>query len=409
MISPTAIGVAVGNEVQSIFEDAGRAVVAGEAEYLVSGEPTSISGFISQQAGRSACRIYGAGDIALSDRATARYERVCRPYLASIGQNDIGDIELPARGGQCAETYVVDYEFRKRTSAQFSCQPFGPWTPVVGSNGIPTGAIVGPVSGPVERITVVSAPAGSNRRQEFAFQTANGEKFINLEGSASRAYWAGCGPAYEIRGVRFRRADGSADTCGNQPPIVRPPTPTPDPTPPPFPFNPFPGVDIDIDVDLKPDGSIEIDFGTGPITVDPFPDVNVDVGGGGGGGGGVGEPGDPGAPTETGAGDGTTGEGGSAEGAAPAGSVLTGVRVDILQAPVTRVRYTPEIDRGVVYVYMGTDNGLGLETSGSMLRSGQFFFAQKDYLTKWQVRSRFGYNTLVTPYYREVEDADSPA
>lgn len=376
-ITLASIAAAVATEIPAIFDDALSLAIAGEGSYLATGSPSSIPGKISQAAGRSACRIYGSGSVELSASAATRYESACRPYLASLGAGAPAELKIPFSGGQCAGVF---YQF-KRTGANSS------GTPLSESQYICSGQYGGPLS--VEKVEFNN---GASARFEVVSRLANGsiQRTVLFQGPNTPQIFA------TIKDVV--RCDGLADTCGNPPPEVKQPAPGPDGSPPPFRFNPDPGLSVDIDVDLNPDGSITFDIGTGDITIDPFPD-----GDGGGGGGGVvptPRPGAAGASSDTGAGAG--GEGGSAEGEAPEGKVLTGVKVSVLAASPDRRRYTKDVDRGVAYVYMGTPTeGLGLEPTGATLRDGQFFFAQKDYLTSWRVTARLGYNLRITPYYKD--------
>jgi hypothetical protein len=191
---------------------------------------------------------------------------------------------------------------------------------------------------------------------------------------------------------------GGPDNCGNQPPEFRPPVPPPSPGPRVEPFNPTPEIDVDIDLTINNDGDITFNIGTGPVVVDPFPEVpppgqTTEPPGSGYPPGEVGDP----APPED------TGPGGVAAGCAPAGKVLVGVKVNILE-PLPKVsEYDPSVRRGVCYVYMGVPGNLALEPSGVALRDGQFCLAPVDYLTCYEVRANTGYSLRVTPYYRDVE------
>jgi hypothetical protein len=109
-----------------------------------------------------------------------------------------------------------------------------------------------------------------------------------------------------------------------------------------------------------------------------------------------GDIGDPGGPSDTGA-------GGEAEGEAPEGSILVGLKIDILASPSKARQFAPGVFRGACYIYMGAASNLDQDYGGSMLKSGQFFFAEKENLTHWLVSANSGYNHRVTPYYREVE------
>jgi hypothetical protein len=193
------------------------------------------------------------------------------------------------------------------------------------------------------------------------------------------------------------RQDGLTDDCGNPPPVVRQPSPTGDPSPPPFRFNPGPEIDIDVDVDVSPEGDIIFDIGGGPTTVDPFPEAPDDTdpppGDTSPPPGDIGEPG----------GSGATGPGGDTEGEAGEGEVLVGLKIEVLESPPQANQYVEGVFRGACYIYMGVEGNLDQDYGGSMLKSGQFFFAEKDNLTHWLVSANNGFNFSVTPYYREVQ------
>lgn len=399
IIPAVAVGVAAGEQLPLMFNDAVNQLQVGGPNYLRDGLPESLAGKIGLAVGRGYCRSYaGVSDQYTGERAE-KLERACRPYLDSLEPGNGATIAAPSSGGRCAVQYRVSYEFRKRVSSQFQCAAFGEWTAVVGANFLnPTGSRLGPITGPTETLFINPNNANAGT-QSFDFTTGSGTARLNLEGSPTRGYWVPCGPSYEVRNVRFVRVDGLPDDCGPQPPIVVNPRPIADPTPPPFRFNPGPDIDIDIDIDISPTGDIIFDIGTGPITVDPFPDG----GGGGGGGGGAGGPSDgppgdigsPGTPSDS-------GEGGESSGEAPAGSILVGIRLDVIGSPPGARQFAPGVFRGACYAYLGVPGNLDHDPAGAMLRTGQFVYAEKDNLTSWQVRANNGFNIRTTPYYREV-------
>ena len=382
ILVPTAVAVAAGNELPRIFDDALNTLREGEAQYLKSGEPTSLPGKISQAAGRSACRIYNTGNIDLSDSATEKYERACRPYLDDIYPPSAPTIGLPFRGGQCAVDYLCVYKFNNILTNGQTQEPATQQSVTL--------------LGPIGIIYGTELPEWQNIRCLF---DGGQETFLNTGSCDPRGCYR------NIEWVSITRSDGLPDDCGSVPPVVVQPDPNPDPNPPPFIFNPSTDIDIDVDVDVDVDGRITFNIGTGPITIDPFGGGGGgdDGGGGDGGGGGggpsdgpIGDPGTPGTPVET-------DEDGEAEEEAPPDSILVGLLIDILESPPGANEFKPGVFRGAAYIYMGTPGALDQDLGGSMIRSGQFFFAEKDNLTVWEVNANIGFRLRVTPYYREVE------
>lgn len=333
---------------------------------------------------RAACRSYarGSGPQNLPG-FDAVWGGLCRPYLDDIGETpEDGFLGLPFEGGQCDAVYLVT---ATRT------------TNLSGTSNITLRA---------------RGPVGGVRVRQVLGNNYDWELFCSgLNAGASN-----CGPLaasapgwYRIGGVNSSDGEVSAsilsvvpcgaDNCGNPPPIYDPPKIKPGlPEAPRVPVD-IPGVGpVDIDVRFEPDGTIVVEL----------PDIGIEVpisdpfGFGDGGGGGAppgpppGDVGQPGLP-------GDTGNGGDAAGEAPPGSELVGLKVDILQRPGNPVRYTEEVDRGVCYVYMGVPGLLDQDFGGSMVRSGQFLFAEKQGLTAWRVSANNNYSLRITPYYREVD------
>jgi len=299
------------------------------------------------------------------------YEKVCRPYLDSVGAGSGPTIKKPFSGGQCATEYLVHGQLGGQDQA------IGGLTPRL-------------MTGPItflgrEEIATPGNPFPDSRRTLFNFQAAFGPSTVTVVWRASQE---------APRTVRVERIDGQPDDCAPVPPIVTDPTPNPNPPTPIAPITIAPDIDIDVNVSIGPNGIAIINVGTGPITIDPFGD---DDDGGGGGGGGLppGDVGEPGDPVDT-------SEGGEAEDEAPEGEVLVGLRIFILSAPKNANLYRPGVYRGVCYVYMGTSEGLDHDPAGAMMTEDQFVFAEKDNLTKWKVLSNKGYNLRITPYYRKA-------
>ena len=370
IITPAAVAAAAAAELPRIFDDALDTLREGEAQYLRDGMPTSVPGKISQAAGRSACRIYATGNVDLNPAAAEKYERACRPYLDDIYPPTGPVIEYPFPGGQCpGQRYLL--QFRGRLT--------NPLTD--------TGIVSVVMRGPLVLDTSLNPGDTCTPPVVYKRWTLRGAN------NAAQGLWAGCTATIEIISVTALDG-GDGGGCGNPDPVVRQPEPNPDPSPPPFRFNPGPEIDVDVDVDV--DGRITVNVGTGPITVDPF------GGGDGGDGGGPTGPGPGDIGDAGGASD--TGSGGEAEGEAGAGEILVGIKVDILASPPRARQYAPGIFRGAGYFYMGVAGNLDQDYGGAMLKSGQFFFAEKDNLTHWSVSANNGYNFRVTPYYREAPE-----
>lgn len=388
-ITQAQVLAAVAAEIPRIMQDGFERELQGRPDFIANGTPESIVGKIAQEGARSACRQYGANPDAFPGDKAVNAETACRPYLDGIGQGAAPKIATPFSGGQCPVNYTVEVR------GTVNVRDCGTGNITFTGQGFNASAgIRGPISG----LRLVGTgggacgPTGSEVRgtnglgQPFSFPGLNGT-------SASNTVF--------YTGVTFTllRDDGQQDTCGDPPPEVTQPQPEPDPTPPPFRFNPIPGIDIPIDVTIAPDGKIGINFGVGDVTIDPFAD-RTDGGGDDGGGGGppTPPPGDVGAPgTPVG-----TGVGGDAEGEAPPGSVLVGLKVQITAFPSERNRLQGGALRGAYYAYMGAPGLLDSYPDGAAAIENQFIYAQIDNLTAWRVRANNGYATLVTPYYRAI-------
>lgn len=350
------------------------------AEFIRDGPATGIKGWARDRY-RDRCNQFAnlpGWARALGGPASGTMRRLCTPYWDDNGW-DGPEISPPlVSGGQCAG---VSYDVTIRTRSPD------------GTEFTPTIRLGDP--GPIRIIndgTTVScegAPEGFTAQPGYTYSRA---------GIPTLSFGNYCGVADPLISVVAVRRDGQPDECGDQEPDERlrpgpnpPPDPGPlpgpeptddprDPTGPPLiPVPPFPdpiGGPTPIE---GPDLFPEPDGDTPPV---PPP-------------GDVGEPGEPEEPDD----------GEEVGGCAPAGKVLTGLKVDFLAPPVGGNEYAPGIYRGVCYAYMGTEVGLDHDPAGAMLRDGQFIFAEKDNLTCWALRPSQGYTLRVTPYYREVESS----
>lgn len=114
-----------------------------------------------------------------------------------------------------------------------------------------------------------------------------------------------------------------------------------------------------------------------------------------------GDPGEPATPVDI-------PEGEDAEETAPEGQELVGIKVEFTDTPGQPRKVGnvvgPDLFIGGAYVFLGVDGqGLQLQGEGSVIESGQFFFAARP-SDKWRVIAALGYAVRVTPYYREVAE-----
>lgn len=337
-------------------------------DFLAGPEPTSPLPAWQWKSGRAVCDRWARGNRAsILPGRDLFYRQLCEPYLGDDMPGD-ASFEPPFEGGQCSVLYLV-----YATSSGVDIA-IGGQTPL---------QILGPLSAPAFSTQVIGSPFPDSTRYRWVFPS-DPSKVLQFTSRSSFTP----NPGFRIAG----RVDGGPDNCGDPESEFDSGDPEPSPDPNPGPVGgptgfPFPGFDITI----NPDGTIDIDFGdgTGPVTIDPgLP--------GGEDGPPPGDLGDAGESANT-------GEGGEAEGEAPPGSVLTAVKVDILETPPNAREYAEGVYRAVCYVYLGTSDGLDLEPGGASMRSGQLFLAEADNLTHWRVNANVGFDLSVTPYYREVD------
>lgn len=334
----------------------------------------------SRQAARLVCRSYarGGGPQNLPG-FDAAWGGICGPYLDSIGESPSpGSLDLPFRGGQCEIPYFVQYSYN---TVNTDGSPGSTFTPEAG-----------PILGPIRGIERRGAPGSYTA----VITSGNGVESVVNSSSAPQ------GGLENLKITQFFvSGGGSGPDCGDPPPIYDPPRIRPGlPVVGPQPID-LPGVGpVPIEITFNPDGTLNVNLPDVNADFDIPVDIGLELGGGGDGGGGNGPPpgdvGDPGVPSDTGA-------GGEADGEAPEGQVLTGLRVEILAFPNSRTKYTEEVYRGAYYVYMGVPGLLDLDFGGAMVRADQFFLAEKENLTSWRVSANDGYSTRVTPYYRTPE------
>lgn len=348
--------------------------------FLADTSPIVAAGQPTRQILRAACRSYARGG---GPQNLPGFDGVwgglCQPYLDSINESPTGgSLEPPFTGGQCAQGYLV-------------------WGQIDGTDiqigGLTPVNMVGPLRPTGRRdVPAPGQPFSDSMRTFFDFDTGSGPASVGVP-------WRLSFPSSRTYRVD---AQGQSDNCGNPPVEYDPPRIKPGlPTLPPTPVD-FPGVGpINIDVGFDPQGNLTVnlpDIGVEvPIEV-PF-DISIGEGGDDGGGPAApppGDVGDPGQPQEP-------GPGGEAAGEAPEGSVLTGVRVQVLGIPNSRNKYTEDVYRGAYYVYMGVPGLLDLDFGGAMVRTDQFFFAELLNLTSWRVSANTGWSIRATPYFRSAE------
>lgn len=305
---------------------------------------------------------------ALSGVAGGSINRICKPYWDGAGVDGPQVSPPPFPGGQCPTNYLVQVIDPQGPTIDFSQTLLGP-----------IGAFSVELTGPPNFLMIIRVP--------FAGGIAQG--VVGARGPT----------VLDRQFQQVTRNDGQPDDCGDLPSDLEPgPNPPPDPGPLPGP-EPTDNPDPDDPIPFLPiPPFLDPIFGPQPIT---GPDDSPVGPGGDGSGGGSGDrpPGDVGEP----GGFEDTGAGGDADGAAPEGSVLTGLRINFVTPPVGGNEYRQGIFRGVCYIYMGTADGVDHDPAGAMLRDNQFVFAEKDNLTHWFVSANQGYNLRVTPYYRVVE------
>ena len=363
-----------------------RDVQDGLGEFIRNGPSTGLPGYIRDKY-RERCNQFAnlpAWARLLGNGTAGTMDRMCTPYWDDNNWDGPEVAPPPFTGGQCDFLYLFD--IAGRTSAGISggttCSGNVPYSTVGSAWGPLSNFRLGGASdcsggdGPSQEVLVTCHGAGGGAR------------------SPTPVTVAVTSPVFTFSISNVRPQSGVPDSCGNLPPEIGPgPNPPPDPgpiggpVPTTDPRNPTGPPLIPLPPYEDPVyGPIPIEGPQGP----PGPPAPPS-------GPPPGDIGDPGTP-------GDTGSGGEAEGEAPDGQVLVGLKVDVLESPPKARQFAPGVFRGAGYIYMGVTGNLDQDYGGSMLKSGQFFFAEKENLTSWLVSANTGYNFRVTPYYREAQE-----
>lgn len=246
-------------EAAEVLRAGGEIALGGGAQYIRDGQPIGATAKLGLELARVACRRYGSDPASYPSDTALNYEKACRPYLEDIGQGSGPQLELPFRGGQCYTNYSYIYSFRNPNTGE-----------IQDSNQTISGRIIGlfernnsngvTKTGGVERQLSPGAPI-----DQISLGTTN----------------IGAPLDQSIRNIQ--RIDGAPDDCGNPEPEVRQPTGPTIVLPPIVPIIIAPEFNVDAEVTVNLDGTVNIDIGTGDITIDPFGDDN-DGGGSDGGG-----------------------------------------------------------------------------------------------------------------------------
>lgn len=316
---------------------------------------------------------------------------ICKPYWDAEGW-DAPVVEDPGfSGGQCAGVQYI-YRITSATINYRGCP--GPFFSL-SANNLPLD--VGPIQGPITKIEGKSALSNPVFCASLGVNHYGDPRIYvtGANGTASAALSPGNNGA-NVESIDFVgtliRVDGQPDNCGDPPDNVEPgPTPAPPITPP-------PGSGWDIDVRGNPiivlPPTLEISPGLTVDVGDISPEINFGRNGKTGPADlGPGDQGTPGDEVET-------GMGGDDSGEAPEGSILTGLRLRLIEAPPNPNQFETGIYRGGAYVFMGGDAGLDMDFAGSNLTADQFIHAETDNATRWRVISSPLFSWGVTPYYR---------
>jgi hypothetical protein len=364
-----------------------------------------------QSRNRRACRLHARNEAAgsysdLGALRRPRYERVCGPYLDSIGEGQTsgGGYAPPFTGGQCSNvTYAGYANFRVQTGVvngvrQYAYNPtkqqatpntLGPIT--VGPSQTTTGSQP-PLSSacyPKPSIVYSQSVSAPGLGVGYVWRTRTENLTFNDAPACQSAPWSAIN-------LEFRRVSGAADSCGNPPNQYTPPQYPPNlpPIGPPDTSTPPPGGDGGDDVTIDPDGNIRI-CENGDCS-DPFPP-------GGGGGDPSEDPGEEdGDPNE----NDPNNPSGDITGCASEGQILTGIKIEITRIPVGENPGSGGFYRNVCWVWMGpSQDQLDLVTDGRFLESGQFVIPDSNNCRCYRVRPSPLWGLSVQAYSRpEKED-----
>lgn len=356
-----------------ILEEAGKLTSGADPNYIRDAQPDGLFEALPLAAARQGCRRYADKGGDYPPLRAARAERACRPYLDSLGYGEPPSLTLPFRGGQC-------YGALYRVITAFNNPPLGAQT----NEQEVAARVIGTYRGDLQPNQLI--PVG------IELQVTAGGPVTRLNITSLPAEFVG---TFRIQSVI--RVDGGNDDCGNPTPEYEPPQPPPLPGPIREPFTIAPGIDVDIAVEVNIDGSIDIDFGTGPVTIDPFDEP--DGGGGDGGDGGDDVPpgyqGEPGSPVDV-------GPGGAADETDPTRN-LVGVLVQTIETPPRAnqvFNQTETYTKGAYFVYFGGDGGLTINPEAAITVQDQFFYAPEG-ANRFRVVPNVGFTLRATPFYKE--------
>lgn len=246
-------------EAAEVLRAGGEVALGGGAQYIRDGRPVGVAANLGLELARLACRRYGNNPADYPSDTALNYEKACRPYLEDIGEGSGPGLSLPFRGGQCfGAVYSFDFTF---TNNQGSRQTLAQQS---------SGKLVGTYAVDVD----------GQDSWNFGFERQDSPNANIVRISQGTTFGRG-NPNPVISNVV--RIDGGNDDCGNTEPEVRQPTGPTIVLPPIVPIIIAPDIDVDARVEVNIDGTIDIDLGTGDITIDPFGDDNNSGGGGDGG------------------------------------------------------------------------------------------------------------------------------
>lgn len=306
------LGTAAALEAAALLKAGADIYTAGGAEYIKSGTSVGIIPLVGRELARQSCRRYADRPDQVSATAAVNYEKACRPYLDDIGYGRPPSLEPPFEGGRCNARYTVTADrYNLATGA------------LAQSNQI----LITQFQGPLTYETVPgNPPAGGCTTGTFV----QGRNIVSATGQRVSIGGGGCSSFHpQFRNIRVTRADGLPDNCGSPPPDVVEPGPPPTRGPKIEPIIIVPIVNIDADLEINIDGTIDIDIGTGPITINPFGDDDGETPPGGGGEDAPGAP-EPG-PELPGGNGGFGGD--DAFGAPPVGKRWVGACIRIVATP----------------------------------------------------------------------------
>lgn len=305
-----AVGIAAiaAVEAAEVLRAGGEVALGGGAQYIRDGQPIGAVAQLGLGLARVACRRYGSNPGAYPSDTALNYEKACRPYLDDIGEGTGPGLALPFRGGQCPG---VNYRIS--------------WTWAAGdfNSGPQEVERVGPLGFSREGTGSLDCGPGGGSYNVFTVTDGTGNSPVNLA--------SGCDA--RITSLSVSRVDGQEDVCGNTEPEVRQPTGPTIVLPPIVPIFISPEFDVDAEVTVNIDGTVNIDIGTGPITIDPF--GGNDDGGSGGDGGPDDSPPNPEPGPELPGGNGGFG-GDDGFGEPPAGRRWVGCCITIVTRPTNQ-------------------------------------------------------------------------